>query len=468
VDTCLAFGAAPSAGVYGHVADAGAEIFRHNGIGPLDKWVDDYIFFRVRLEFLDQYNEYRKNWNQTFALEGMHQTGGRLWFGQMCMDTGELEESSENRSKPLQNLSESSARSDHDKLFGCSLEDIDRLSEVLGIIWEPLKDQPFQPSTVHLGFFWDIKNRSVSLNQAKVDKYLLAIHKWRKRRAHVLQDVQELYGKLLHACEAVPRGRAYLTNLEVMLSLCGKKPFLPHRAGDRVAEDLDWWSALLQSGGINRPIYPTVKLEDRSAFSDASSGIGIGIIVGSRWRAWRLIPGWKTHNGKRDIGWAEAVAFELLVYTIAAIPDISSRVLLQGDNTGVVEGWWKQRHRNQEVNRVFRRISEFTHSLPGPFDVVTSYVASADNPADSLSRGIYGLTKLLLPPVKLPAELDAFLIDATKPFSPTKLRLLWNGSYSAPAAKLINRELVRQQATARARADREEEDSIISRALSEG
>ena len=27
IDTCLAFGASPSAGVYGHVADAAAEIF---------------------------------------------------------------------------------------------------------------------------------------------------------------------------------------------------------------------------------------------------------------------------------------------------------------------------------------------------------------------------------------------------------------------------------------------------------
>jgi hypothetical protein len=34
VDMCLAFGATPSAGMYGTVADAGAEIIRHRGIGP--------------------------------------------------------------------------------------------------------------------------------------------------------------------------------------------------------------------------------------------------------------------------------------------------------------------------------------------------------------------------------------------------------------------------------------------------
>ena len=47
IDTCIAFGASPSCGVYEQVADAGAEILQANGIGPLDKWVNDHIFFRI-------------------------------------------------------------------------------------------------------------------------------------------------------------------------------------------------------------------------------------------------------------------------------------------------------------------------------------------------------------------------------------------------------------------------------------
>ena len=56
IDTCVAFGASPSGGAYGLIADAGAEIFRANGIGPLDKWVDDHIFFRIPLSHLTEYN----------------------------------------------------------------------------------------------------------------------------------------------------------------------------------------------------------------------------------------------------------------------------------------------------------------------------------------------------------------------------------------------------------------------------
>jgi hypothetical protein len=47
VNTCNNFGLSSAGGVYGMVADAGADIFRGCGIGPLAKWVDDHIFFRV-------------------------------------------------------------------------------------------------------------------------------------------------------------------------------------------------------------------------------------------------------------------------------------------------------------------------------------------------------------------------------------------------------------------------------------
>jgi hypothetical protein len=134
----------------------------------------------------------------------------------------------------------------------------------------------------------------------------------------------------------------------------------------------------------------------------------------------------------------------------------------------VVEGWWKRKHRNNEVNRVFRRINEFIHNLTYTFDVVTAYVPSASNPADKPSRGVHGPKSLLLPPISIPEDLKPFIIDATEPLSTTEIRLLHNGSYSAPAAKLINSQFIRQQASERARANREEEEGFISRALLEG
>jgi len=423
IDSCAAFGAAPSAGVYGHLADAGAEITRHRGLGPLDKWVDDHIYFRIRKEFLETYNQMRSSTNLNLAKLGMQQTGSRLWFG------NPIEELNEDCTWPIKDFSNLSPQSPHDSLFTYCLEDLDMLALELGIKLELSKDQPFRPSTTYIGFIWCIGpgERKVSLSPSKVDKYLLSIHEWRKRAAHTLNDVQKLHGKLTHACSAAPHGRAYLTSLEKMLGICSKQPFATHRPIKGIAEDLLWWSELLQTGQVSRPIYPPTSFSDPQAFSDASSGIGIGIIIGKHWRAWRLIPGWQTAHGQRDIGWAEAIGFELLIHALSTRPELGRLLITHGDNRGVVEGWWKGRHRNAETNEVFKRINTFTHGLSGRFEIQSSFIASAFNPADPLSRGIYPPTEFLLPPILLPEPIREFLIDGTAALTNTERRLFREG-----------------------------------------
>jgi hypothetical protein len=252
-----------------------------------------------------------------------------------------------------------------------------------------------------------------------------------------------------------------------MLALCSNQPLLPRRPIKEIAEDLMWWSEHLQAGHVSRPIYPPTRFSNPQAFSDASSGIGIGIgiVIGKFWRAWRLVPGWQTCNGTRDIGWAEAIGFELLVRTLAALPELGNLFVVHGDNTGIVEGWWRGRHRNPEVNNVFRRIHAFSHALPGRFEIHTTYVASKSNPADLPSRGIYGPLEFLLPPISLPEPILNFLVDATLPLTPTELRLLREQRYPPAAAKNINRILLQQGAVERARASSEEEEQVILAAL---
>lgn len=51
INTCNNFGLTSAGGIYGEVGDATLDIFRAQGVGPISRWVDDHIFFRIRGEF---------------------------------------------------------------------------------------------------------------------------------------------------------------------------------------------------------------------------------------------------------------------------------------------------------------------------------------------------------------------------------------------------------------------------------
>ena len=128
----------------------------------------------------------------------------------------------------------------------------------------------------------------VAISPAKSEKYIGAINDWLGRSKHTLKNVQEIYGKLLHAASILLQGHAYLTGLESMLATCAKKPFVPHRLDTGLDQDLSWWLEKLKNGTVIRSIQPPPLFLDLQAFSDASSGFGIGIIIGNQWRAWHL------------------------------------------------------------------------------------------------------------------------------------------------------------------------------------
>ena len=130
-------------------------------------------------------------------------------------------------------------------------------------------------------------------------------------RGPTLVEVQKLYGKLLHTTLAHPDGRPYLTSLEAMLGIFHDNPHLPWTPPRQVPSDLDWWTTELSKPTIRRSIPTAHTVHDIAAFLDASSSTGIAIVIGTRWRVWRLLPGWDTD--RRNIGWAEAVGFKLLV-----------------------------------------------------------------------------------------------------------------------------------------------------------
>ena len=303
------FGLASAGGIYGEVADAGADIFRAQGIGPLSKWVDDHIFFRIPCKYLGSYNAKRTFWHTAITENGgQSQSGSRLWYHGETMPDDLPAEFDEDASCALKDCTPDSLRSDIDSSFSYCDADIDSLSEQLGIPWESSKTVPFSNVVPFLGFRWDLSKKTVEITEEKKNKYKEAIKEWQSHTTHALEDVQKLYGKLLHASLVALAGCAYLTSLEAMLGTFNASPFIPHHPPRGTNDDLQWWLNTLSSEKLSRRIPGPCNVKDYGAFSDASSGVGIAIVIAGHWRAWRLIPGWKAEG--RDIGWAEAVGFD--------------------------------------------------------------------------------------------------------------------------------------------------------------
>ncbi|KAF5342704.1 hypothetical protein D9757_015300 [Collybiopsis confluens] len=420
IDTRLMFGLSASGGTFGHLADAGMEIARGKGLGPVTKWVDDHLWLRILRAHLDEYNKLRKELQERVRQSGgvIHNKGRLLYRGH-TLPSGQQEEFDDDFMFPLIDMSGASSRSIEDSKFTYAFCDIDQVTLPLGYTWALEKDIPFCESPTYFGFQWHLETRTVSIPAEKRAKYSEHINRWEKQPTHDLDEATSLHGKLLHVSLVLRRGKAYLTELEKFIAnFSHVASHVRHHVPRHWPADLAWWKDILAAPISSRIPGPT-NLIDVHAYSDASSGYGIGLYIRGYWRAYRLLPGWRGNHNERDIGWAEAVGFYLLVQTIRGQATRGHQYKIWGDNEGVVEGWWNGRSRNRDTNNIFRYIHEITTT--NDFGVHTCYVPSAHNPADPFSRGQHGPHNLLLPRIPIPSHLSEFIVDYDTPYSTTEL-----------------------------------------------
>ena len=144
------------------------------------------------------------------------------------MPSGHPAEFDKDASSSLWDLSAASPWSSEDARFTYCDANIDFLSTALGIPWETTKTVPFNSCIPYLGFIWDLEAHTITLSDEKKAKYTGVIMEWNSQPRHTQEEVEKLYGKLLHACLVVPKGQAYLTNLESMLQNFHNCPFMLH------------------------------------------------------------------------------------------------------------------------------------------------------------------------------------------------------------------------------------------------
>lgn len=266
------------------------------------------------------------------------------------------------------------------------VEDIFRVTEKLGIPWKRGKCFRYAYRVVYLGYVWDLEKRCVSLPQEKRKGYLATLNAFldKARVGPVsLQDTMSISGTLSYLTFVYISGKAYLKGLSAFIASFPDPPEAPQLLTQSLLSDLAWWRNILQQPTFVRQLKPRSKC-DPGVWVDASSGWGIGIIIGQRWAAWKLNANWKEND--RDIGWAEMVALELGCMYLDVLGYENVDIVVHCDNTGVIGAFLKGSSRNFQVNLSIRRVALLCTS--SNFALLPEYVKSEDNRADSLSRGI--------------------------------------------------------------------------------
>lgn len=147
-------------------------------------------------------------------------------------------------------------------------------------------------------------------------------------------------------------------------------------------------------------------------FVDASN-LGIGLILESRWLAWKFnqsspyIP--RDTIGRIDTSWSELIAVELGVRTLIAAGFRSTTVRIRSDNTSVVNAL--ERRTWGKIDRLTTVLMRITELCDGcELDLKAEWVVGGKNPADAPSRGRFPpREQLLMYPPPIPEHLESFI-----------------------------------------------------------
>ncbi|KAE8211652.1 hypothetical protein CF327_g4627 [Tilletia walkeri] len=262
VDKALAFGMSSSAGAWGVVGDALADVLRAHGIGPVLKWVDDYLFFRVPPAELPRLNTERLLLHA--RVQPMHRGGCRFWLD------GERE-LSEDFARPLRDVGEGSN-------WTYSFKHVDDVCLALGVPWSDEKEQSFRSVVTYYGVEFDLPHRSISLPERKRKSLLDTIAAWRGQPKHTRDDTESLLGQLQFATHRSHIDVAVVSGLPLSLSARRDSNAI-WPGGER--------SSRVERAVVSRSFANDLYLHDPGLFTDAC-GSGAGVVLDGRVAAYAV------------------------------------------------------------------------------------------------------------------------------------------------------------------------------------
>ncbi|KXN87321.1 hypothetical protein AN958_08946 [Leucoagaricus sp. SymC.cos] len=381
VDHVHPFGASSASSNAGMISNAAVDIWSRKGVGPIVKYEDDITVLR-----------YPKT-TSSFTSQGFFYT--------------------------------------YDKSL------VIHIVSPLHIPWHPEKGTPeFISVFAYIGLQWDFNLKRVSLPEEKRQKHLGRVRSFitqYQRGKCTLLEVQKIHGSLCYISFVYCDGRSRLpsiSNFSMRFDRSNSSQALyPPRS---MISDLRWWLRRLEDPNIYRDLTPLGPPCDPGFYVDASTSWGIGIILGSSWMAFRLLPNWKDADGppSRDICWLETVAVEILALILERCNISNARIVIHSDNQGTIGALNKGRSPNYHINMSVRRIFvTFSSIMVAP---VMEYIPSSDNPADPISRGELGPSSSRLQAAfQLPLELSKALSYILRPPGPSSSRIdKWSTPFS--------------------------------------
>jgi hypothetical protein len=348
-DNTFSFGARPAPGVFGRLADLLVHLLKFMSIEEILKWVDDFVFFRSPCggsegRFVYKYDE-------------------KIFF---------------------------------------------ELGDELGWIWEPTKHTPFSQRFTHIGFDWNLDEKTVSLPEAKHVKYLAKLDPWMEGASVTRKATEDIVGTLNHCTYVVPPGRSRLVSLYRLTALFNwtRSPYVKLKVEQDVARDIEWWRRELSAPRVVLQIREPPPMQEDEIFVDASTSWGIGLTYRGRWLAWKYKEGWFSEG--RCIGWGEMVAIELALRTLVVSKVSKAHLHLRSDNKGVIGALAAGKSYNTQENAILQQILRLYHEHEIWFTI--TYIPSKENPADPMSRGEFpSKRKLIGSPPKIPFHLHPFV-----------------------------------------------------------
>ena len=102
-----------------------------------------------------------------------------------------------------------------------------------------------------LGFILDTVRMEIRLPESKLSSLSKLLEEWTGRKSCLKNDLEQLLGKLSHACVVIPNGRIFLRRMYNLLGTVSKGYYFL-RLNQGFRSDLAWWSCFCQGVMVDR------------------------------------------------------------------------------------------------------------------------------------------------------------------------------------------------------------------------